>query len=293
MNYYIDFQGTCWLVQYLNIMNVDYDKNTFYKFLALNRFLRYKKCIELIKNKTFLDNKPYLFLQLMNFDGSFFDIEDILQYEIIGDLNEELTDEKILSNNERTTMILLEMYENDLDYESIIFQNFFNVFGNLTIIKSKSQNEYSFLTFLPELKSGCYELTNSSLLYDKNKYIFNSLNSPLEFIDKELSLNKKVLISLDLGKSIYIDNTLMFPGNISEDTLEKFLNIDNHYYIIVDKVLENGKKYYKAFSGYNDTNELCLIEEKYLKMYINHIICDKIISEKNEKIDIFEFEECS
>ena len=48
--------------QYLNFMNVDYDKNTFYKFLALNRFLRYKKCIELIKNKTFLDNKPYLFL---------------------------------------------------------------------------------------------------------------------------------------------------------------------------------------------------------------------------------------
>lgn len=93
-------------------------------------------------------------------------------------------------------MILLEMYENDLDYESIIFQNFFNVFGNLTIIKSKSQNEYSFLTFLPELKSGCYELTNSSLLYDKNKYIFNSLNSPLEFIDKELSLNKKVLFHL-------------------------------------------------------------------------------------------------
>ena len=236
MNYYIDFQGTCWLVQYLNFMNVDYDKNTFYKFLALNRFLRYKKCIELIKNKTFLDSKPYLFLQLMNFDGSFFDIEDMLQYEIIGDINEELTDEKILSNNERTTMILLEMYENDLDYEKIIFQNLFNVFGNLTFIKSKSQHEHSFLTFLPELKSGCYELTNSSLLYDNNKYIFNSLNNPLEFIDKELSLNKKVLISLDLGKSIYIDNTLMFPGNISEDTLEKFLSIDNHYYIIIDKI---------------------------------------------------------
>lgn len=84
----------------------------------------------------------------------------------------------------------------------------------------------------------------------------------------------------------------MFPGNISEDTLEKFLSIDNHYYIIIDKILENDKKYYKAFSGYNDTNEFCLIEEKYLKMYINHIICDKIISEKNEKIDIFEFEEC-
>ena len=41
MKYYIELQGTCWLVQYLNYINKEYDKDLFFKYLALNRFLRY------------------------------------------------------------------------------------------------------------------------------------------------------------------------------------------------------------------------------------------------------------
>lgn len=193
--------------------------------------------------------------------------------------------------DDTAAMVLLEMYEKHLNNEKIIFQKFFEVFGNLTFIKTKSQNNHFFLTFLPKLENSCYELTNSNLIYDSSKYIYNLLNDPLKFIDTELSLNKTILISLDLGKSLYINNTILLPENISEDILEKFLNVDNHYYIIVDKILKNDSDYYKAFSGYNDINEFCLIEAQYLKRYINHIISDKIKVDKKEKIDFFKFEE--
>lgn len=77
------------------------------------------------------------------------------------------------------------------------------------------------------------------------------------------------MISLGSGNSIYFNNILKYPNEIKLETLEKFLGIDNHYYIIVGKKEIDGKKYYEAFSGYNDENMYCLIEEKYINLYVN------------------------
>ena len=79
MKYYIELQGTCQLVQYLNYINKEYDKDSFFKYLALNRFLRYEKAIKLVNNKELINTKEYLLETLLTFEGSLFDIEDILK----------------------------------------------------------------------------------------------------------------------------------------------------------------------------------------------------------------------
>lgn len=98
-----------------------------------------------------------------------------------------------------------------------------------------------------------------------------------------------LLISLDLGKSIYFNNILKYPNEIKPETLEKFLGIDNHYYIIVGKKEIDGKKYYDAFSDYNDENMYCLIEEKYINLYVNHIIYVKIIYSEEKTLGFYKF----
>ena len=73
MKYYIELQGTCWLVQYLNYINKEYDKDLFFKYLALNRFLRYKNAIKLVNNKELINTKEYLLEALLTFEGSLFE----------------------------------------------------------------------------------------------------------------------------------------------------------------------------------------------------------------------------
>ena len=280
MKYFIDFQGTCWLVQYLNLIKKDYDKNTFYKYLALNRFIRYKKAINLVKKKSLLNEKDYLFLTLLNFDGSYFDIEDINNYDIVGKVKEDINDRDILLNNEKTIMLLLKMYDEDIDLEEEIMFNLFLTFGKL---------EFKKRTFNDNLGNCKYILSNSENIYDERKTIINTLVSPVNLIDKALENDEQILISLDLGKSIYFNNILKYPNEIKLETLEKFLGIDNHYYIIVGKKEIDGKKYYEAFSGYNDENMYCLIEEKYINLYVNHIIYDKIIYSEERTLDFYKF----
>lgn len=289
MKYFIDFQGTCWLVQYLNIIKKDYDKNMFYKYLALNRFIRYKKAINLVKKKSLLNEKDYLFLTLLNFDGSYFDIEDINNYDIVGKVKEDINDGDILLNNEKTIMLLLKMYDENIDLEEEIMFNLFLTFGKLEFKKKTFNDNFRFITFNGNLGNCKYILSNSENIYDERKTIINTLVSPVNLIDKALENSEQLLISLDLGKSIYFNNILKYPNEIKPETLEKFLDIDNHYYIIVGKKEIDGKKYYEAFSGYNDENMYCLIEEKYINLYVNHIIYDKIIYSEEKTLDFYKF----
>lgn len=289
MKYFIDFQGTCWLVQYLNLIKKDYDKNTFYKYLALNRFIRYKKAINLVKKKSLLNDKDYLFLTLLNFDGSYFDIEDINNYDIVGKVKEDINDRYILLNNEKTIMLLLKMYDEDIDLEEEIMFNLFLTFGKLEFKKRTFNDNFKFITFNDNLGNCKYILSNSENIYDERKTIINTLVSPVNLIDKALENDEQILISLDLGKSIYFNNILKYPNEIKLETLEKFLGIDNHYYIIVGKKEIDGEKYYDAFSGYNDENMYCLIEEKYINLYVNHIIYDKIIYSEEKTLDFYKF----
>lgn len=289
MKYFIDFQGTCWLVQYLNLIKKDYDKNTFYKYLALNRFIRYKKAINLVKKKSLLNEKDYLFLTLLNFDGSYFDIEDINNYDIVGKVKEDINDRDILLNNEKTIMLLLKMYDEDIDLEEEIMFNLFLTFGKLEFKKRTFNDNFKFITFNDNLDNCKYILSKSENIYDERKTIINTLVSPVNLIDKALENDEQILISLDLGKSIYFNNILKYPNEIKLETLEKFLGIDNHYYIIVGKKEIDGKKYYEAFSGYNDENMYCLIEEKYINLYVNHIIYDKIIYSEERTLDFYKF----
>lgn len=289
MKYFIDFQGTCWLVQYLNLIKKDYDKNTFYKYLALNRFIRYKKAINLVKKKSLLNEKDYLFLTLLNFDGSYFDIEDINNYDIVGKVKEDINDRDILLNNEKTIMLLLKMYDEDIDLEEEIMFNLFLTFGKLEFKKRTFNDNFKFITFNDNLYNCKYILSNSENIYDERKTIINTLVSPVNLIDKALENDDQLLISLDLGKSIYFNNILKYPNEIKPETLEKFLAIDNHYYIIVGKKEIDGEKYYEAFSGYNDENMYCLIEEKYINLYVNHIIYDKIIYSEEKTLDFYKF----
>ena len=289
MKYFIDFQGTCWLVQYLNLIKKNYDKNTFYKYLALNRFIRYKKAINLVKKKSLLNEKDYLFLTLLNFDGSYFDIEDINNYDIIGKVKEDINDRDILLNNEKTIMLLLKMYDEDIDLEEEIMFNLFLTFGKLEFKKRTFNDNFKFITFNDNLGNCKYILSNSENIYDERKTIINTLVSPVNLIDKALENDEQILISLDLGKSIYFNNILKYPNEIKLETLEKFLGIDNHYYIIVGKKEIDGEKYYEAFSGYNDENMYCLIEEKYINLYVNHIIYDKIIYSEEKTLDFYKF----
>ncbi len=289
MKYFIDFQGTCWLVQYLNLIKKNYEKNTFYKYLALNRFIRYKKAIDLVKRKTLLNKKDYLFLTLLNFDGSYFDIEDINNYDIVGKVKEDINDGDILLNNEKTIMLLLKMYDENIDLEEEIMFNLFLTFGKLEFKKKTFNDNFRFITFNGNLGNCKYILSNSENIYDERKTIINTLVSPVNLIDKALENSEQLLISLDLGKSIYFNNILKYPNEIKPETLEKFLDIDNHYYIIVGKKEIDGKKYYEAFSGYNDENMYCLIEEKYINLYVNHIIYDKIIYSEEKTLDFYKF----
>ena len=289
MKYFIDFQGTCWLVQYLNLIKKDYDKNTFYKYLALNRFIRYKKAINLVKKKSLLNDKDYLFLTLLNFDGSYFDIEDINNYDIVGKVKEDINDRYILLNNEKTIMLLLKMYDEDIDLEEEIMFNLFLTFGKLEFKKRTFNDNFKFITFNDNLGNCKYILSISENIYDERKTIINTLVSPVNLIDKALENDEQILISLDLGKSIYFNNILKYPNEIKLETLEKFLGIDNHYYIIVGKKEIDGEKYYDAFSGYNDENMYCLIEEKYINLYVNHIIYDKIIYSEEKTLDFYKF----
>lgn len=289
MKYFIDFQGTCWLVQYLNLIKKNYDKNTFYKYLALNRFIRYKKAINLVKKKSLLNEKDYLFLTLLNFDGSYFDIEDINNYDIIGKVKEDINDRDILLNNEKTIMLLLKMYDEDIDLEEEIMFNLFLTFGKLEFKKRTFNDNFKFITFNDNLDNCKYILSKSENIYDERKTIINTLVSPVNLIDKALENDDQLLISLDLGKSIYFNNILKYPNEIKLETLEKFLGIDNHYYIIVGKKEIDGEKYYEAFSGYNDENMYCLIEEKYINLYVNHIIYDKIIYSEEKTLDFYKF----
>lgn len=289
MKYFIDFQGTCWLVQYLNLIKKNYDKNTFYKYLALNRFIRYKRAINLVKKKSLLNEKDYLFLTLLNFDGSYFDIEDINNYDIVGTIKEDINDRDILLNNEKTIMLLLKMYDENIDLEGEIMFNLFLTFGKLEFKKRTFNDNFKFITFNDNLDNCKYILSNSENVYDERKTIINTLVSPVNLIDKALENGEQILISLDLGKSIYFNNILKYPNEIKPETLEKFLGIDNHYYIIVGKKEIDGKKYYKAFSGYNDENMYCLIEEKYINLYVNHIIYDKIIYSEEKTLDFYKF----
>lgn len=289
MKYFIDFQGTCWLVQYLNLIKKDYDKNTFYKYLALNRFIRYKKAINLVKKKSLLNEKDYLFLTLLNFDGSYFDIEDINNYDIVGKVKEDINDRDILLNNEKTIMLLLKMYDEDIDLEEEIMFNLFLTFGKLEFKKRTFNDNFKFITFNDNLDNCKYILSKSENIYDERKTIINTLVSSVNLIDKALENDDQLLISLDLGKSIYFNNILKYPNEIKPETLEKFLGIDNHYYIIVGKKEIDGEKYYEAFSGYNDENMYCLIEEKYINLYVNHIIYDKIIYSEEKTLDFYKF----
>ena len=289
MKYFIDFQSTCWLVQYLNLIKKDYDKNTFYKYLALNRFIRYKKAINLVKKKSLLNEKDCLFLTLLNFDGSYFDIEDINNYDIVGKVKEDINDRDILLNNEKTIMLLLKMYDEDIDLEEEIMFNLFLTFGKLEFKKRTFNDNFKFITFNDNLGNCKYILSNSENIYDERKTIINTLVSPVNLIDKALENDEQILISLDLGKTIYFNNILKYPNEIKLETLEKFLGIDNHYYIIVGKKEIDGEKYYDAFSGYNDENMYCLIEEKYINLYVNHIIYDKIIYSEEKTLDFYKF----
>lgn len=289
MKYFIDFQGTCWLVQYLNLIKKNYDKNTFYKYLALNRFIRYKIAINLVKKKSLLNEKDYLFLTLLNFDGSYFDIEDINNYDIVGTIKEDINDRDILLNNEKTIMLLLKMYDENIDLEEEIMFNLFLTFGKLEFKKRTFNDNFKFITFNDNLDNCKYILSNSENVYDERKTIINTLVSPVNLIDKALENGEQILISLDLGKSIYFNNILKYPNEIKPKTLEKFLGIDNHYYIIVGEKEIDGKKYYEAFSGYNDENMYCLIEEKYINLYVNHIIYDKIIYSEEKTLDFYKF----
>ena len=209
MKYYIELQGTCWLVQYLNYINKEYDKGLFFKYLALNRFLRYKNAIKLVNNKELINTKEYLLESLLTFEGSLFDIEDILNYKINGDLKNDIKLEDIMLMNEKVLMFLLEMYDNNIDLSNKIFKELNKTFGNLK--------------------------------FEKN-----------------------------------IKNTLNIV--ISNPKLEcKKINI-------------NKETYYKAFTGYQN-DEYVLISNKYLKEFLNHMICDKITIKEETTLDFYKYME--
>lgn len=119
------------------------------------------------------------------------------------------------------------------------------------------------------------------------KCLYN-LKNISSIIDYELINGNKVLVSIDIGKSVIDFNKLVYPFEISEKILKEFISINNHYYIIEEKVTEGEKKYYKAFSGFED-NKYFLIDELYLKTLLNCVLYDRIVIDGEIDVDIYKY----
>lgn len=288
MKYYIELQGTCWLVQYLNYINKEYDKDLFFKCLALNRFLRYKNAIKLVNNKELINTKEYLLETLLTFEGSLFDIEDILNYKINGNLKNDIKLEDIMLMNEKVLMFLLEMYDNNIDLSNKIFEELNKTIGNLKFEKN-IKSTLNIVISNPKLECKKINLINSENLYHTQKIFYNVQNVN-EIIDRELAKSKQVLVSIDIAKSVTDINKIIYPKGIKADTLNKFISIDNHYYILTEKITLNKETYYKAFTGYQN-DEYVLISNKYLKEFLNHMICDKIKIKEETTLDFYKYME--
>lgn len=291
MKYYIQLQGSCWLIQYLNYTQNKYSKIKFYQMLAINRFLRYNKIIELIKNTKILKRKKYILNFLMSFEGSIFDIDDILCYKVKGKINCNTSLDKILLINEKVNILLLEMIDSKIDNSNKIFDLFKEVFGDIKIIKDDNKTNLNILMQDNRYLNDIYITKNSQYLYDRDKIIINN-NNIIDYIITKISEGHHVLVCLDIGKGILENQYLSLP-NISSEMLSKYLVTDNHYYIITDMKKIKGKLYFYAFSGYDDNNEFILIEKKYLELFIDHVLYDKIILDTQgvKKIDIFKLME--
>lgn len=161
MNYFIKLQGTCWLIQYLNYLGIKYDKNIFYKYLAINRYIRYSKAINLVKEKKIISNKPYLIETLLTFEGSLFDIEDILNYDVIGDLKSDIKIDEIFNYNEKVLMLLLKMFDSGVDLSNEIMNCLQDTFGMISFNR-KSDNKN--LTILTSDKNFDYKKINLKIV---------------------------------------------------------------------------------------------------------------------------------
>lgn len=286
MKNYIELQGTCWLIQYLNYYN--YDNDLFYKYILINRYIRYQKCIELIKERKLVSSKRYILEQLLSFEGSLFDIEDIRCFNIIGKLKDNIILEDIMLLNEKVMMYLLCMFDNDVDYSKEILDSLFDVFGYVTVVKA-SNYSINVASFDNKLTNSVVLLTNSDYFYLTNKKFYNLLDI-LDVIDKEINEKGKALVSLDIGKSVFELNKIIYPKGISSNTLNSFFSIDNHYYILKDIVYIDDIKFYRAFTGYKE-DEYVFISFDYLKEFINQLMCDKIYIKEEIIIDFFEYME--
>ncbi len=293
MEYNIKLQGTCWLVQYLNFIGEPYNRKKVVEFLAINRYLRYKKVISLIKNKELINNSRYILNNLMSFEGNLFDIDDILNYTVLGNIKTNLDENNIFIYNEMVFMLVLEMWDNEhLDNTKKIFQIFNKMFGNISIKKNNKKLNVNVIAQDKRFKIGKYDIKNSNILYNKCKSIIIK-SSVIDIIDKEISIGNKILSCIDIGKCIFNNNYIILPHNVSIETLNLFLNIENHYYIVEDKINIKGDIFYSAFSGYENENNKVFISEKYLKIFIDHILCDKIfIDDVAGEIDIIKLMEC-
>lgn len=287
MNYYIELQGTCWLVQYLNYCYTDYNSELFFRFLALNRYIRYKKAIELIKSKKIF-NRKYLLEMLLSFEGSLFDIDDINCYEIIGKINENLCYDDIFLLNEKVLMLLLQMYDNNAENEIEIFKLLYNTFENLKFNIS-FKNKINIVIKDSKLSFKKIKLINSDDIYFTEKYLYN-VKDIIRLIDDEIKNNGKVLVSIDNNKALISHNIMLYPENIKKDTLIDLITINNHYYVITEKVVNKEGIFYKAFTGYKD-DEYILISYKYLIEFINCVLCDKICINESDNLDFYNYME--
>lgn len=291
MKYSICLQSTCWLIQYLNYIDCPYDKESFYRLFALNRFIRYNKLIKLIKLKKIVKDKKYLIETLISFEGSIFDIQDLLDYEISGELKKNLKDSDIILNNDKTLMMILEMYDNHkINKEEEIIENLYQTFGNLKFLQKNSKKVLNVITFDDKLKNYKYILRNSNVIYKHEKYILNQKDAN-RLIMTLLNKKQKILISLDNSKALYKDNKLMLYERVNNETLKEFVSTNNHYYIIIGYKLIEKCVYYKAYSGYDNEDKYVFLSSKYIKSYINHILCDTVKVKKTKKLDIFKYME--
>lgn len=247
MKYYIELQGTCQLVQYLNYINKEYDKDSFFKYLALNRFLRYEKAIKLVNNKELINTKEYLLETLLTFEGSLFDIEDILNYKINGNL------------------------KNDIKLEDIIDE----IIEYIEICK----NKYSYKTFSIHLFGGEPLLQKQELLYLNSKLKEKNISINYYIDTNGILLSEKFIKEFD-----NITFCVTLSNKCDHDNLRVTSNNTGSYDLIMENlkkiqyVLDNNHRLMVRYNV-NDRNINDL--EEFLKTIENIKISDFVVAYTN------------
>lgn len=282
----LSIDGTCWLVAYINYISSVTDIHlSFYKCLCINRILRYKSLIELIEDGTELEKHPELFEVLTSFEGSVFDIIDLLNYELEGFNERKYSDEDIYLSNELIKFKLAYLIDHKDSKEEILKEIntiLDNLYGTHTInYRQRKHNTIQIISFDTALlnKTNYKFKTNNLFSNDISFYNYNDSNALIDIIEKRLANNQVTLISFDLNKSFLGKRKLIYMSEISNNIFNKYFGVSNHYLIITSQRKLSGVTFYKVQDVY-ENQSYDYIQKEYIKHFINCIIVEDMIEGK-------------